>query len=97
MEFLIGLLLWGLLWGLVGAVIGSAKGAAGSGFILCFLFGPLGVIIAIMGKGNRIRCPYCRKLVDPKATVCAYCQRNLKDLVEKGQRENVVLGGGNNA
>jgi hypothetical protein len=75
--FLIGLVLWGLVGGGIGSAIGSQKGEAVMGFVLGFLFGPLGWIIALVSKGNRIKCPSCRELIDPNALVCPKCHTKL--------------------
>jgi hypothetical protein len=66
-----------LIFGAVGALIGNRKGAAGSGFFLGVMLGPLGWIITAISKGNRIACPACRELVDPAATICPKCQTRL--------------------
>lgn len=67
-------LLW-ILFGIAGAVIGKEKDAGGSGFCLGILLGPIGLLIAIFMRGNRIRCAFCHELMKPQATVCPHCQR----------------------
>lgn len=64
-----------LVCGIVGAVVGEKKGAAGAGFALGALLGPLGLVIVFVMAGNRRQCPFCRELIDPGATVCPHCQR----------------------
>lgn len=83
MELL--LVFWCLIWAIICALIGARKGAAFFYFFLGLILGPIGVIIALVGKGNRVKCPFCRKLIDPKATVCAYCQKEIiyKNEVQK--------------
>ena len=73
MEFII---IW-LAFGIVGAMIGSKKDAGCFGFIMGVLLGPIGLLIAWLSKGNRIQCPYCKERIDPKATVCSHCQKDL--------------------
>ena len=64
-----------IICGIIGAMIGSSKGARGTGFWLGFLLGPIGVIIAVMMKGNGPKCHFCKEELNPQATVCAHCQR----------------------
>jgi hypothetical protein len=68
-----------ILCGIVGAMIGSSKGAAAEGFAAGFLFGPLGILIAYLLKGDRKKCRYCAELVKKEAIVCPHCQRDLKE------------------
>lgn len=73
MDVITGLAVW-IVSILVATIVGSHKGATASGFILGMFLGPLGVIIALVSKGNRIRCPYCREYIDPQAVVCPKCR-----------------------
>ena len=73
MEFVI---VW-IICGVIAAAIGAKKGETASGFIIGILLGPLGIIIALLSKGNRRGCPHCRELVHREATVCPHCQRDL--------------------
>ena len=72
-----------LIWffcSVIAGLIGAKKGAGCSGLFVGFLLGPLGIIIALIMSGNRIKCPYCKKEIDPKAMKCPYCQ---SDITEK--------------
>jgi len=69
---------WCLIWAIICSLIGARKGAAFSYFFLGAILGPIGVVIALVGKGNRVKCAYCRKLIDPNASVCAWCQREVE-------------------
>lgn len=76
MEIL-ALLAVGFLCGLIAAMIGQRKGAAGSGFLLGLLLGPLGIVIALVMRGNRVACPHCKELVQKAASVCPHCRERL--------------------
>jgi hypothetical protein len=75
MEFVI---IW-LICGIISAIIGSKKGAGCSGFIIGILLGPFGIIIALITKGNRRTCPYCKELINKEAIVCPRCQRDISN------------------
>lgn len=72
MEFA---LLW-LLCGFVAMAIGHGKGEGCGAFILGCLLGPFGILAAIVSKGDRKQCPWCRQWIDPEALVCHHCQRD---------------------
>ena len=77
-----------VICGFVAAIIGSTKGAGCSSFIVGFLLGPLGIVVAIFMKGNRRQCPSCREYIDPNASKCPKCQEDLKEI-----QANVIKGG----
>jgi len=69
-----------LLWlscAIIAAVIGNRKGEAGSGFLIGLLFGPFGVLFALLSSGNRKPCPHCKELIHKKAEVCPHCRTPL--------------------
>lgn len=82
--------LW-LLCGMLAAGIYSNKGGSGLlGFLVGAIFGPIGVIIALVSKGDQSalerreltngtmkKCPSCAELVRSEATVCKHCGREL--------------------
>ena len=68
-----------ILWifcGVIAAMIGARKGEGCMGFVIGFLFGPFGILFALLSKGNRTSCPYCRELIHHNATVCPHCHRD---------------------
>jgi hypothetical protein len=68
-----------LLCGIVAAMIGRRKGAGCVGFVVGLILGPIGIIIALVMKGNRKACPFCKELVNRDATVCPHCQKDIDD------------------
>ncbi len=76
--------LW-LVCGIVGAVIGAGKGEGCFGFIIGVMLGPLGILLAVFSKGDRVACPYCKELIHKDAVVCSHCQREIpgKSLKDK--------------
>jgi hypothetical protein len=65
-----------IICGFLGGLVGNAKNAAGSGAVLGFLFGPLGVLVAFAVDG-RPECPYCKGRIEPRATTCQHCRKSL--------------------
>jgi hypothetical protein len=69
-----------ILWiacGIIAAAIGHRKGEAIGGLVIGLMLGPLGIIIALLSKGSRKECPYCKELIHKDATVCPRCQRDI--------------------
>ena len=62
-------------FGIAAAIVQSQKGSGCFGFLLVLLLGPIGLVIAIVSKGNRVQCPSCRELIDPAASRCPHCQK----------------------
>lgn len=63
----------------ISSAIGAKKGEMANGFILGFLLGPLGVIFALISKGDRRKCPMCTELISQEATVCRHCGRDIPE------------------
>ena len=59
---------------IIGTIIGSRKGAGVSSFLICLLLGPVGIIFALLGHGNRKQCPSCKEYVHQDATICPHCR-----------------------
>lgn len=71
---------WIFLWmicGVIAAAIGARKGEAISGFFIGAIFGPFGVLFAILSSGNRLACPHCKEMVHKQAKVCPHCRRDM--------------------
>ena len=79
-------ILWGLFWcafwGRIACEIGKKKGMEFGAFLLGFLLGPIGVLIALASNGNRVKCPFCKAFIDPTASVCSYCQSKLSSIAK---------------
>jgi hypothetical protein len=69
-------LIWIVSW-IATIIISSKKGEGCIAVLSGFLFGPIALIIAIVGKGNKNKCPYCQELVDKKALICPHCRSDL--------------------
>lgn len=67
--------LW-LLCGVIAAMIGARKNAGCLSFIVGLLFGPFGILFALLSKGDQKTCPFCRSYMHRDATVCRYCHRD---------------------
>lgn len=82
-----------LVCGIIAAVIGARKGSGCFGFFLGILLGPLGIIAALVTKGNRKPCPYCKELMHHDAVVCPHCHRDVpKPDKPKGFMEGLRKG-----
>ena len=85
--------LW-VICGIAGAMIAAQKGRSQTGWAaLCFLFGPFGVILALLAsrneatlaaqaiaRGHSRQCPQCAELVKAAATKCRYCGSTIAPL-----------------
>lgn len=72
-----------LVCGLIAAAIGSAKGEGCLGFIVGAIFGPLGILFALLSSGNRITCAFCQEKVHKKALVCPHCKNPGPEVIEE--------------
>jgi len=71
---------WALLWivcGIVAGIIASNKGEGCLGVITGLIFGPLGIIFAILSSGDRQPCPHCAESIRKRAKICPHCQRDI--------------------
>ena len=86
----IAALIW-IMCGVIGAVVAGQKGRSVGGWaVLCFLLGPLGVILALvvapqaaaldrkaLAQGASKKCPECAEIVRADAVRCRYCGSEL--------------------
>lgn len=80
------LVVWGFMavvCGFVSSAIWKGKGGSGgSGFLIGFILGVLGLIYVIAAKPDAAQstfpqCPFCAEMVNPEAIVCKHCGRDL--------------------
>ena len=61
---------------IISTVIGARKGNPISGFIVGLIFGPLGILLALVsGDKNRVPCKYCAEKILRKASICPFCNK----------------------
>ena len=84
---LILLFIWLPSW-IATIIISSKKGEGCVSVFSGLLFGPIALIVAIVSKGNKDNCQYCRELINRKAIVCPFCQKeNPIPLIKKPSKK----------
>lgn len=86
--FLIAVVVGFAFCGLIGAVLAAEKGRALAGFWLGFLFGPIGIVIALLLASRDATaeqrtpaglrpCPFCAEMIQPAAIKCRFCNADV--------------------
>jgi hypothetical protein len=75
------IVLWLVSAGLA-CYVGSKKQAPVAGLCLGLLFGPLGVIVALV-LDNRVQCPHCGGRLNGRYPACQHCCVELKWAADK--------------
>lgn len=70
------ILIWIASW-VASIIIGSRKGLGCSAAIIGLVAGPIGLLLVIIDKGHRKKCPYCQEYINEKAVKCPKCQSYL--------------------
>ena len=86
---------------LVGAALASEKGRGSHGFLLGLLFGPIGIVIALLlpsraaGRRNQgtKNCPYCGTAMAVADMECPNCRRSQPPRPTSADWEKTVAGG----
>ena len=81
---------WFIIWILcapVAGIIGARKGEFWVSLIAGFIFGPLGIIFAMLSRGNRLPCPYCKESIHEDATICPHCRMTFTQQSGTGQAD----------
>ena len=86
-----------ILWAAAGYKAGDARNAPVSGFILGLLFGPVGVVVALLDD-HRPRCAACRERIQRQASLCPHCGCRLSwspkgALVDAQERSMFIASG----
>lgn len=59
------------------AMVGARKGEIIISILMGLFLGPLGLVIALLSRGDRGPCPFCREWVSPRAVICSHCHSKL--------------------
>jgi hypothetical protein len=62
-----------LLCAIAAGMIGKTKGEPCLGFVIGALLGPLGILAALLSRGNRRPCLCCKEAIHKEAQICPYC------------------------
>lgn len=76
------MLFWMLLGGAIGAAAAQKKGfSVVGGVVGGAVLGPLAVLMfavsGVVSSKERRKCPFCAEWVQPEATVCKHCRKEL--------------------
>lgn len=73
---------WGVIW-LISVIVttslGAKKGNPISGFVVGLIFGPIGIIFALLSSDStRKPCPHCSELIKKNANICPFCKNEVQ-------------------
>ena len=102
-ELMLLVAFW-VVCGLAGGSVTRGKGRGGApGYLLGFLLGPLGLLIAVvlprneagveaaaLESGARRRCPQCAELVRREAVKCRHCGAELEPAAPPAEQRETV-------
>lgn len=85
---LIVVFLWLYTGWITARIFRKRRRSMGAGFVLGFLFGPVGIVIAklLPEGGPKKRCPACAELIKADAVVCKHCGQKLRKRTVKVKR-----------
>lgn len=79
-----------IICGMVTNAIATNKGRSGAWFFVGLLFGPIGILVALiiskdsdeLGRqgvetGDNRKCPFCAEIIKAEAKICRFCQKEL--------------------
>jgi DNA-directed RNA polymerase subunit RPC12/RpoP len=78
------ILIWIVSW-ILSTVIGAQKGQGCLSSFVGFVLGPIGLIAALISRGNMVKCRYCQKSISKKAIVCPYCRSQVMNAFRQPQ------------
>lgn len=84
-------LIW-LICGVISAVIGSRKGEGCAAFLIGVMLGPFGIVFALVSKGDRKPCEFCKEMVHKDALKCKHCGASLRSIVKNKDNKNLQNG-----